>query len=264
VPEEDLVYATVDGKDLALDLYLPAGVQLPPLVIWVHGGTWSAGTKEQVPMQFFEHGYATASLDFRQSTEARFPAQVHDIKAAIRFLRAQAGRYGYRKNHIAISGTSSGGHLAALVGVTNGNKELEGTLGDYLEESSDVQAIIVYYGASNLTTILAQSTPLGLSVRKPALDLLLGAQPEDAEELARLASPVMHVGPGDPPLLLFHGDQDPQMPINQAHEFQGAYENAGLDVTFDVVHGAAHGGDQFFAPKHLQRALDFLERTIKK
>ena len=98
-------------------------------------------------MAFVNNGIATASLDFRQSTEARFPAMVHDIKAAIRLLRAKAPEYRYRADRIAIGGTSSGAHLAALVGVTNGHKELEGTLGDHRSTSSDVQAIVIYYGA---------------------------------------------------------------------------------------------------------------------
>jgi acetyl esterase/lipase len=259
---KDVVYATVDGRDLGLDLYIPAGVPRPPLVVWVHGGAWRSGTKAQVPPIFVQHGFATASLDFRQSTDARFPAAVHDIKAAIRFLRAKAQEYGYRTDRIAIAGSSSGGHLAALVGVTNGVKELEGTVGGYLSEPSDVQAIVAYYGASNLMTILAQSTPFGLGVRRPALELLLGALPENAPSLARMASPVVHVGPGDPPLLLLHGDQDPQMPINQSHELQGAYEKAGLDVSLDVVHGAAHGGDLFFSPERIQRVVEFLHRTV--
>ena len=259
---KDLVYATVDGKALALDLYLPPGVRTPPIVVWVHGGAWRSGTKAQPPMAFVQNGYALASLDFRQSVDARFPAQVHDIKAAIRFLRARARDYGYRVDRIAIAGSSSGGHLAALVGVSNGEKALEGSEGEYSGESSNIAAIIDYYGASNLMTILSQSTPHGLSVRKPALDLLLGAQPDAVTPLAELASPVMHVDRGDPPLLIFHGDQDPQMPINQSHELQGAYEKAGLDVTFDVVHGAAHGGDAFFAPDRVARAVAFLRRTI--
>ena len=213
-------------------------------------------------MVFVEHGIATASLDFRLSTEARFPAAVHDIKAAIRFLRANASEYGYRTDRIAISGSSSGGHLAALVGVTNGHTAMEGTVGDHPDQSSDVQAIVSYFGASNLTTILAQSTPHGLNVREPALTLLLGALPESAKELAELASPVFHVDRSDPPLLLVHGDQDPQMPINQAHELEGAYKQLGLDVSLDVVHGAAHGGDAFFSGDHLTRALEFLHRTI--
>ena len=259
---KDVVYATVDDKKLGLDIYMPADVQTPPLLIWVHGGAWRSGTKEQVPMVFVEHGIATASLDFRLSTEARFPAAVHDIKAAIRFLRANASEYGYRTDRIAISGSSAGGHLAALVGATNGHAALEGTVGDHPDQSSDVQAIVSYFGASNLTTILAQSTPHGLNVREPALTLLLGALPESAKELAELASPVFHVDRSDPPLLLVHGDQDPQMPINQAHELEGAYKQLGLDVSFDVVHGAAHGGNAFFSGDHLTRALEFLHRTI--
>ncbi len=259
---KDVVYATVDGMELALDIYMPAGVQSPPLLIWVHGGAWSRGNKEQVRLEFVEAGIATASLDFRQSTDAQFPAAVHDIKAAIRFLRANASTYGYRTDRIAISGNSSGGHLAALVGVSNGHPSLEGTVGDHPNQSSDVQAIISYYGASNLTTILAQSTPFGLGVREPALTRLLGALPEDAKDLAELASPVFQVDRNDPPLLLLHGDQDPQMPINQAHELVGAYKQLGLDVTFDVVHGAAHGGRAFHRDEHLTSALEFLSRTI--
>jgi acetyl esterase/lipase len=264
--QANIVYATVGGKALALDLYMPAGVDAPPLVVWIHGGRWMNGDKSDVPMAFVEHGIATASLDFRQSTEARFPAMVHDIKAAIRFLRAKAPEYRYRADRIAIAGTSSGAHLATLVGVTNGHEELEGALGDYRSASSDVQAIVSYYGASNLSTILAQSTPFGVSVRRPALEALLGALPDHARELARLASPVTHVDRTDPPLLLLHGDQDPQMPINQSHEMEGAYESLGLDVFFDVVHGAVHGdGDReprFFSPARIERAVVFLKRTI--
>ncbi len=224
---KDVVYATVDGKDLGLDLYLPAGVARPALLVWVHGGAWRSGTKAKPPMTFVQNGIAMASLDFRQSTDARFPAAVHDIKAAIRFLRAKATEYGYRTDRIAIAGSSSGGHLAVLVGVSNGEKELEGTVGGYVSQSSDVAAIIDYYGASNLTTILAQSTPFGLNMRRPALELLLGALPDGAPRLAELASPVVHVDRNDPPLLIFHGDQDPQMPINQSHELQGVYREDG-------------------------------------
>jgi acetyl esterase/lipase len=258
----DVVYATADGKDLALDLHMPAGVERPPLLVWVHGGRWMTGTKAQVRMEFVAHGIATASLDFRQSTEARFPVMVHDIKAAIRFLRANADAYGYRADRIAIAGASSGAHLAALVGVTNGHRELEGTLGAHAGESSAVQAIVSYYPATNLTTILDQSTPFGLGVRRPALEALLGALPEQAPALAELASPVAHVDAEDPPLLLLHGDQDPQMPINQSHELEGAYERRGLDVQLDVVHGAVHGGDPFYSPERVERVVAFLRRTI--
>jgi acetyl esterase/lipase len=260
---KDIPYATVDGKALRLDLYMPEGVQSPPLVVWVHGGAWTDGSKESVPPFFVQAGIATASVDFRQSTEAKFPAQVHDIKAAIRFLRASASKYGYRTDRIAISGSSSGGHLAALVGVTNGVAALEGKEGDHLDQSSDVQAILDYYGPTNFMTILNQSTPHGLSVRVPALDRLIGGRPEAVSELAKLASPVNHVDPADPPLFMLHGDQDNQVPINQAIELQGVYERVGLPVTFYVVHGAGHGGPEFFEPEPLHQAISFLQKTLK-
>jgi acetyl esterase/lipase len=259
---KDITYAMVENAPLGLDLHMPAGVSKPPLLVWVHGGAWSAGTKAQYPKDFVARGFAVASLDFRQTTQAPFPANVLDIKAAVRFLRAKAGDYGYSADKIAIAGASSGAHLAALVGVTNGDARLEGKEGNYLDQSSSVQAIVSYFGASDLNTILAQSTPFGLKVREPALERLLGALPDKAKDLASLASPVTHIDKTDPPLLLLHGDLDPQMPINQSHELQGAYQNAGLDVDFYVVHGAAHGGDAFFSGDRLDRAIAFLNRTI--
>lgn len=258
----DITYATVDGRALQLDLLMPEGITNPPLLVWVHGGAWRSGTRASVRREFVERGFATAAVSYRLSTDARFPAMVHDIKAAIRFLRARAGDYGYRADRIAIAGDSAGAHLAALVGVSAGVAALEGTVGDDRDQSSAVQAIVDYYGASNLTTILPQSTPFGLEVRVPALELLLGAVPQEAPDLARLASVTTHVGPGDPPILIFHGDQDPQMPISQSHELDGAYEAAGLDAEFIVLHGAGHGGDVFYRGAHLDRAIAFLQRTI--
>lgn len=217
---------------------------------------------ESLVEAFVPTGYALASVDFRMSTEARFPAQIHDIKAAIRFLRAQQTNYGFDAGRIVALGNSSGGHLVAVLAVSNGNPELEGRVGDYPDQSSDVQGVVSYYGASNLTTILDQSTPHGLSVREPALDLLLGGQPDEETELARLASPVLNVSDKAVPLLLLHGDQDPQMPINQSHELQGAYEAQGLDVRFEVVHGAAHGGPLFHDARRNAQVLEFLGRIL--
>lgn len=258
----DLVYAAADDHDLTLDLYLPVAASRPPLVVWIHGGAWRTGSKARPPAHFVDAGFALASLDFRQSTEARFPAMVHDIKAAIRYLRANAARYGYDPTRIVVGGVSSGGHLAALVGVTNGQERLEGTIGEYTGTSSEVQAIVVYSGASNLTTILSQSTPAGLRIREPALEQLLGDLPDRTPALAQLASPVFHVRPGAPPLYLLHGDQDTQMPINQGHELHGAYRSLALDVEFEVVHGAGHGGPAFSSPERSARVAEFLWRVL--
>ncbi len=260
----DIPFAEVDGQVLALDLYLPADVANPPLLVWVHGGGWSRGARKPVStLAFVEDGYAMASVDYRLSGDAPFPAQVFDIKAAIRFLRAEAGAYGYDASRIAILGVSAGAHLAALAATTNGDPRLEGSVGDYLDQSSDVVAAVSYFGASDLTTILDQSTPFGLGIRVPGLEALLGGSIDERAELARLASPVFQVDAGDPPLLLLHGDQDPQMPINQSHELQGAYEALGLDVHFEVVHGAKHGGKQFFDAERTALVEAFLDRNLR-
>jgi acetyl esterase/lipase len=258
----DLVYATVGGRSLGLDLHLPAGVRRPPLLVFVHGGAWTTGNKTQYPQFLLARGFAVASLDFRSSNDAPFPADVFDIKAGIRFLRAKAAMYGYRTEKIAIIGASSGGHLAALVGVTNGLQSLEGTEGDFLDQSSSVQAIVSYFGASDLTTILAQSTPMGLAVREPALKRLLGAAPDQVPELAKLASPIFHVDRNAPPILLLHGDQDRQMPLNQLYELQWAYEQAGRHAEVLILHGVDHDAVPFFAGPPVDRVVAFLKRTI--
>jgi acetyl esterase/lipase len=263
----DLQYARVGEHALKLDLYAPASANSKPLVVWIHGGAWRGGSKNDCPLKSLaERGFAVASVDYRLSPVAQFPAQVHDIKAAIRHLRANATRYRINAERVAVAGGSAGGHLAALVGVTSGVTELEGEVGTDRAASSDAQAIVVFYGASNLTTILAQSTPHGLNVRVPALELLLGGQPDVKSDLARLASPVFHVDKSDPPLLWFHGDQDPQMPINQAHEMIGAYKQHGLPATLQVVYGGAHGGKLFFTTEQLEAVEHFLtaERAGKQ
>ena len=257
-------YATVDGREMAFDLYMPEGVSQPPLLIWVHGGGWSRGSRDAVStVHLVNAGYAMASVSYRLSGDAPYPAQIHDIKAAIRFLRANADQYGYNADRIGIVGVSAGAHLAALAGVTNGSAQHEGEVGDQLDVSSDVTAIVSYFGASNLTSILDQSTPFGLNIRVPGLEALFGGPVDERIPLAESASPVFHVDAGDPPLLLLHGDQDPQMPINQSHELDGAYRETGLDVAFHVVHGARHGGDQFFDVERTELVVSFLDRTLK-
>jgi acetyl esterase/lipase len=258
-----VTFATVDGTPLKLDLYSPDSAAPAGLIVWIHGGAWRAGSREGVDLKGLTAlGWTVASVDYRLSPVARFPAQAHDLKAAIRFLRAHAADYHLPANRFAVAGSSAGGHLAALIGVTNGVAELEGTEGDCRDTSSDVQATVVLYGASNLTTILAQSTPHGLDVRVPALKLLLGDTPDKVPALARLASPVFFVDPSDPPILIEHGDQDPQMPVNQALELQGACEQAGVPVVLKILHGAKHGGPAFTAPDNLALIDRFLRAHL--
>jgi acetyl esterase/lipase len=261
--QRNISYAVVDDSELALDLYMPDGVAQPPLIVWVHGGAWRFGSRDAVEViELLDHGFAIASVSYRLSPVAPFPAQVHDLKAAVRFLRANAQGFGFDGTRIIAGGPSAGAHLAALVAVTNGSAEHEGRVGEYLETSSDVQALISYFGASNLTSILDQSTPFGLRLRVPSLELLFGGPVEETEDLARLASPVFFVDASDPPMYLLHGDQDPQMPINQTHELHGAAKAAGVKVVFDVVHGAGHGGPGFYLPSRTADVAKFLHEAL--
>ena len=268
-----ITYAAPDNTPLLLDLYMPKRLTQPaPLVVWVHGGAWRSGTRSRVPVtRLLDHGIAIASIDYRLSGVAAFPAQIHDINLAIDYLHQHAEELDLDPKRTAIMGSSAGGHLAALAGVSHGVPELSApessakaaNTNNSKPKSPQVNAIVSFFGASNLETILQQSTPHGLSVRVPALQLLLRSQPDQNPKIAQLASPVTHVDADDPPLLLIHGDQDPQMPINQSRELEGAYRKAGGIVHFDVVHGGGHGGQKFFTDAQIQRVAEFLHASFE-
>jgi acetyl esterase/lipase len=259
----DVEYGRVGDTVLKLDLHLPKA-QNPRVLVYVHGGAWRAGSKSDVPVAaLLDRGFAIASVDYRLSTQARFPAQIHDIKAAIRFLRAKSSLFHLNTDKIAIVGSSAGGHLAALTGVTNGLQALEGDIGEHLDHSSDIACIVSLYGASNLQSILSQSTEFGLRMRIPALELLLGDVPEKAPALARLASPVAQLDAKDPPLLLIHGDADPQMPPQQSQELAKAYEVEKLPVKLIMLPGSKHGGSEFYDEKRTAVVAAFLQQHLR-
>ena len=261
---KDVAYVEGGHEQQRLDIFLPQNPGPHPLIVWVHGGAWRAGSKQDMPLGgLIARGFAVASVDYRLSTVAPMPAQMHDIKAAIRFLRAHAAEYGFDARRFAVAGSSAGGHLAALTGTSNGNAELEGTLGAHPDQSSDVQAIVSFFGAADLQTILSQSTEHGLRMRVPALQLLLGGQPDEKPALAKLASPVSHMNAHVPPLLLIHGDADPQMPIEQSRELDAAYRKAGRPVQFVVMPGSVHGGKEFFDAERIALVEKFLRTHLK-
>ena len=244
----DLEYASVDGIALKLDLYLPdpRPAHPVPLVLWVHGGAWRAGSKDGTyAPEVLGESYAVASIDYRLSQTALFPAQIHDVKAAVRFLRAHAGRFGLDPDRFGAWGSSAGGHLVALLGVTCGDADLEGTVGGHLDPSSCVQAVCDFFGPTDLPALLGQR---GADTRRPMPeDHLLGGSLEELPDLAALASPITHVDASDPPFLILHGGDDPTVPVEQSIAFDEALRAAGVDTTLIVIDGAGHG----FPREHL-------------
>ena len=236
-----------------LDLYLPSDLSKPvPVILWVHGGGWSAGSKTRCPaIPLTTHGFAIASMNYRFSQHAPFPAQIHDCKSAVRWLRAHARQHGLDGDHIGAWGSSAGGHLVALLGVTGGHAELEGTQGN-LDQSSRVQAVVDWFGPTDFLTVGS----------KPTRTRLLGGDPLEIPDLARLASPLYHVSKGDCPFLIMHGDKDNTVPISQSEVFAAALNKAGVETTFVTVSGGGHGGAKFTDAEQLDRIEKFFTKHL--
>lgn len=259
---KDIEFANVDGHALKLDLFVP-DVKNPPLVVWIHGGGWRNGSKERLHASFLpEDKYAVASISYRLTDQAIFPAQIHDCKGAIRWLRAHAEKYGYSVDRIAVAGSSAGGHLAALVGVTGDMKALEGNVGGHLDQSSRVDAVVDFYGPTDFI-MRAKNQPHKAVVEGSPVNLLLGGPANKKTDLAKLASPAFHVTKDDAPLLIIHGDQDNKVLIGQSLRIKEAYEDAGLSVHLEIVQGGGHGGKQYFASPLREQMVDFLDKHLR-
>jgi len=202
----DVQYGKAGDTPLLLDIVEP-GIRTSdkplPLVVWIHGGGWRGGDKSNNPADWMaDKGYVVASIDYRLSDAATFPAQIYDCKAAIRFLRANAKRYGIDSKRIGVWGGSAGGHLVALLGTSGGVKELEGNCGSP-GYSSRVQAVCDFFGPADLTVIGSVTRLAPNPVAQ-----LLGGPVAEKRELAKQASPVTYVSKDDPPFLIVHGDKD--------------------------------------------------------
>ena len=256
----DLEYARVADRPLRLDLYLPrAPKPATPLVVWIHGGGWRKGTKDACRMVFLvKEGFAVASVEYRLAPEGAFPDPLHDCKAAIRFLRANAAQYNIDPNRIGVAGASAGGHLAALVGMTGDDAKLEGTLG-HQNVSSRVQAVCDYFGPTDLTTVAGTEwdNPKG------AVYHLLGGTVAQHMQAARDASPIFHVAKTNPPFLILHGDNDQTVPLTDSQNLAKAMKNQGADVQLQILPGAGHGGAAFFTPEMQQRVTDFFRQSLR-
>ncbi len=209
---KDLRYGTGGGRDLELDLYLPRNdIKQRTTLLFLHGGAWSGGSREvykYYTVMFAQKGYVSATASYRLSGEAPYPAAIHDVKAAVRWLRAQAEKYRIHPDRIVAVGGSAGGHLALMLGYSPTVSHLEGT-GGHSELSSAVQGVINFYGPVDLTTNTARSNG---SVRK----FLQGKTYEEAAHLYEEASPLTHLNADAPPTLVVHGTLDETVKIRQA------------------------------------------------
>ena len=263
--QRDLVYKRVGGRELRLDLYFPPAVSGPlPVIIWIHGGGWYRGRKERCPaVRIVDDGYAVASIDYRLTEVAPFPAQIEDCKAAVRWLRANASKYNLDPDRIGVWGFSAGGHLAALLGTSGGVRELEGG-GDNLNVSSRVQAVLavsapvdflrLYHDASATPT---ETTPKVLT----AIKMLMGGPIEEHKITAIEASPIHYVSKDDPPFLIIHGEIDSTVPVTQAESFAAALKAAGVETTLEIANGRGHG---FGGPKSRPMIKAFFDKYLKK
>jgi len=237
----DLVYAKTPEKDLLVDLYIPGSARAPfPVVLYVHGGGWSGGSKEKPPaMRFVSYGYAVASISYRLSQEAKFPAQIYDCKAAVRWLRANAKQYSLDPDRIAAWGGSAGGHLVALLGTSGGVKELEGNLGNP-GYSSRVMAVVDFFGPTDFFKLSVTSANKEGDA-PGAVERLIGGPLEANRERVQQSNPIAFVSKDDPPFLILHGDKDDLVPPAQSVMLYDALKAAGVDAAYHLIKGRTHG-----------------------
>jgi len=264
----DVPYSTLHARN-KLDIYLPDNAPTPyPIIVWIHGGGWAGGDKSSAAgraAQLTPLGFAVVGINYRLSGDAIFPAQIHDCKGAVRWLRANAAVYNFDPDRIGAWGSSAGGHLVALLGTSGGVAALEGTVGGNLSFSSYVQAVADYFGPTDLLNMnLDVTTPPGSTIDHDAptspesrligfdgpgegVGVLRANQdnpnPPFPEKLAliRLANPIIPVSLDDPPFYIAHGTADTSVPIAQSTKLAAALQNAGVAHTYNQVSGAGHG-----------------------
>lgn len=264
----DVQYCTGAGKPLLMDVFLPKNpIHTPtPAVLWIHGGGWERGDKNgnSGAQLLANEGFVTASLFYRLSGDSPFPADIEDCKCALRFLRANATKYGIDPDRIGVAGASAGGHLAELVATADQSAGLEGK-GGWQNVPSKVQAASAYYGASDFTVGAMQFQQ---HTGQVIVKLFRGTEKEKPE-LYRKASPIFYVSKDDPPLLLVHGEEDDLVPFDQSIKMAETYRRMGLPVEFIAVKNAGHDfqhvGDAPISPSvetiH-QKTIEFFKQYL--
>ncbi len=259
----DIVYGTGDGVELKLDLARPVSDKLvgpngAPCIVVIHGGAWRMGDKASHRSEirrFADEGFVSATIQYRFAPDHKFPAQVEDVKAAVRFLRAHASDYGIDPDRIGAVGFSAGAHLSLML-ATLDSDQYAGQ-GGWSDQSSKVQAAVSFYGPTLFTAdnMPARTEPLVLD--------FLGGTIADVPETYKKASPVTHVNAGDPPMLLFQGTTDELVPYTQAFEMTDAMTRHGVPGRVEMLIGAGHGWGGVERDRSYEQTLEFFLRYLE-
>ena len=267
----NLAYVPNGHERQVLDLYLPGTSLRPlPLIVLIHGGAWRGGDKAEnrniawVASLLLEAGYAVASINHRYSQQAIFPAQAHDAKAAVRWLRANRDMYGLDTDRVGAWGASSGGHLAAMLGTSAGVVTMDGELGE-VGESTRVLAVVDWYPPTDLLDMDSQALPGGTFHDEPDSpeSSLVGGPLQEMSAAARAASPRTYVTPDDAPFLFFHGDNDEVVPFQQSEVLHAALTEAGVEADLHILPGAGHGTAHFRTPEVGRLMVEFFDQHLR-
>ncbi|MEJ1238663.1 alpha/beta hydrolase [Chryseolinea sp. T2] len=264
---QNIPYANDTLKKHLLDIYLPANAKAPlPLVVWIHGGAWMLNDKyadmgymKRTVSGFIEAGYALASIDYRHSTTAPFPAQIQDCNAALEFLHNNASKYNIDKTRIVLIGFSAGGHLASLQGLALNNNVSDFYAGGR-KPSYNIRGVIDFYGPSDFLAMIGRADPDSTS---DPISRLLGASALRRPDLSKRASPVTYVDKNDPPFFIVQGEKDESVPYQQSVLLQSYLNLAGVKNELTVVKGAPHYGEMFDAQDIRDRMFKFLKEVFR-
>ena len=259
----DLDYVGNGNPRQMLDLYLPEKIDEPvPVVIWIHGGAWRQGSKKNAGrvLRVAEGKYAVVSVGYRLTQEAQWPAQIHDCKAALRFVRANAKKYGLDANKIAVWGSSAGGHLVCLLGTTQNDEALDGKLGPYVGAKTSVNCVVNFFGPTDFVKMDSQGSSMNHNAASSPEGQLLGGVVSELTQKAKEASAHYHVSKDDAAILTVHGTKDRLVPYVQGKAFDEALDKAGVRSVLLTVEGGGHGNG--FGPSVTEAVKTFLQRQL--
>ena len=269
--ERDLPYAGTDNPRQKLDLLFPktrASEKPLPVIAFIHGGAWRAGDKRSGIgrlARFVEGGeFAGVTIGYRLSREAKWPAQIHDCKAAIRWIRANAKKYNLDPDKIAVWGSSAGGHLVSMLGVSGNAEGLEGKLGRHLDQDSRVTCVVNYFGPSELLTMNDHPSRMDHNAPDSPESRLIDGPIQENKDKARAASPITYVTKDDAPILNVHGTADQLVPFPQSVDFDKKLKAAGVASNLITIEGGGHGNFGKATPELDRLVGKFLATHLKK